>query len=114
LDRLHCGIVTDMTEWPTAVDRRYHDAVIFDLDGLVTETVSGGVRVFDSTVPLLRRLREVGAAAAVYSCGRNCAEVLHAAGIDEFVSMTVTETDAGEKLDPAVLIETARRPTGCR
>ena len=57
LDRLHCGIVTDMTEWPAAVDRRYHDAVIFDLDGLVTETVSGGVRAFDSTVPVLRRLR---------------------------------------------------------
>jgi alpha,alpha-trehalase len=76
-----------MTEWPAAVDRRYHDAVIFDLDGLVADTASGGVRAFDSTVPLLRRLREVGAAPAVYSCGRNCAEVLHAAGIDEFVRL---------------------------
>ncbi|MGO9155959.1 hypothetical protein [Mycobacterium sp.] len=46
-----------MTEWPAAVDRRYHDAVIFDLDGLVTETVSASVRAFDSTVPVLRRLR---------------------------------------------------------
>jgi alpha,alpha-trehalase len=83
--------------------------VIFDLDGLIADTASGGVRAFDSTVPLLRRLREVGAAAGVYSCGRNCAEVLHAAGIDEFVRVTVSESEAGAKLDPAVLIETARR-----
>ena len=26
-----------MTEWPAAADRRYDDAVIFALDGLVTD-----------------------------------------------------------------------------
>ena len=98
-----------MTEWAATIDRRYHDAVIFDLDGLVADTPQSGVHAFDSTVPLLHRLREVGAAAAVYSSGRDCAEALHAAGIDEFVSVTVTDTDAGAKLDPAVLIEAARR-----
>ncbi len=62
-----------MTEWPATIDRRYHDAVIFDLDAMVAETRRSGIQALDSTVPLLRRLREVGVAAAVYSSGRDCA-----------------------------------------
>ena len=98
-----------MTESPATIDRRYHDAVIFDLDSVVAGAASGDVRAFDSTVPLLRRLREVGVATAVYSCSRKCPQVLRAAGVDELVSVAVSEVETGGKLDPAVLIQTATR-----
>ena len=90
-----------MTEWPATIDRRYHDAVILGLDSVVTETIPGAVEALDSTVPLLRRLRDVGVATAVYSSTRDCAQLLRAAGIDELV-------DIGEP-GLAVLTETARR-----
>jgi hypothetical protein len=32
-----CDIVTKVTEWPATIDRRYHDAVIFELDGVTAE-----------------------------------------------------------------------------
>ena len=77
------GIVAKVTEWPATVDRRYHDAVIFDLDSVVTNIDPGAVRALDSTVPMLRRLRDVGIASAVYSPTGNCADALRDAGIDE-------------------------------
>ncbi|HTQ21861.1 trehalose-phosphatase [Mycobacterium sp.] len=98
-----------MTEWPAAIDRRYHDAVIFNLDCLVTDTASDGVGTFDSAVPLLRRLQEVGVTSGVYSSSRNCAKALRAAGIDEFVTVTLTGPEFGGGLDTAVVIEAARR-----
>jgi alpha,alpha-trehalase len=98
-----------VTEWAATIDRRYHDAVIFDLAGVVADAPSGDVHAFDSTVPLLRRLRAVGAATAVYSSTRNCAQVLRAAGIDELVSVRVDAVETGGELGPAVLIETATR-----
>ena len=84
-----------MTEWPATVDRRYHDAVILGLDSVVTGTAPDGVEARDSTVPLLRRLRDAGVATAVYSPGRDCAQVLRAAGIDDLVGVAdgdLTET----------------------
>src|SRR6516225_1912572 len=93
------GIVTGVTEWPATIDRRYHDAVILGIDSVVTETAPGVVEALDSAVPLLRRLRDVGVATAVYSSTRDCAQVLRATGIDELVSAPV---DVAE-LDPAVL-----------
>ncbi|BBX73072.1 trehalose-phosphatase [Mycobacterium shinjukuense] len=94
-----------MTDWPAAIDRRHHDAVIFGLDVLVTDTASGGVRVFDSTVPVLRRLRDAGVATAVCSPTGNTAAVLRAAGVDEFIGLAVGEVGT----EPAVLIDTATR-----
>ncbi len=106
-----------MTEWAATIDRRYHDAVIFDLDSVVADTASGDVRAFESSVPLLRRLRDLGVATAVYSRSRNCAQVLRAAGIDELVSVRVNEVETGGKLDPRAPIETATllgvRPGRC-
>jgi len=52
------GIVTQVSEWPATIDRRYHDAVILDLCCVVAETESGATGTFESresTVPLLRR-----------------------------------------------------------
>jgi alpha,alpha-trehalase len=98
-----------MTEWPAAIDRRHHDAVIFDLDGLVTAAASAGLRTFESTVPLLRRLRDAGISVGVYSNSRNCSEVLRTVGLDEFVQASVTEAEPGDCPGAAVPIETARR-----
>ncbi|HWT49343.1 MAG TPA: trehalose-phosphatase, partial [Mycobacterium sp.] len=106
-----CGIVTQVTEWPATVDRRYHDAVILGLDCLVAETPPGATEIIetrDSTVPLLRRLRDVGVATAVYSSTRDCAQVLRAAGIDDLVSVVVDATETTGKRD-AVLTQTATR-----
>ena len=99
------GIVTEVTEWPATIDRRYHDAVILGIDSVVTETAPGAAEALDSTVPLLRRLTDVGIATAIYSSTRDCAQVLRAAGIDELVSLCVDVVEP----DPAVLTETASR-----
>ena len=98
-----------MTEWPATIDRRYHDAVILDLDCVVSETAPDTVETLDSTVPLLRRLREVGVATAIYSTSRHCAQVLRAAGIGELVSIFFDEVETAGKLHPAILAETASR-----
>lgn len=98
-----------VTEWPATVDRRYHDAVILGLDSVITETAPGAVQARDSTVPLLRRLRDVGVATAVYSSTRDCAQTLRAAGIDELVSVVAGEAQTAGKPDAAVLTETATR-----
>ncbi|WP_420866044.1 trehalose-phosphatase [Mycobacterium lacus] len=80
--------------------------MIFDLDAVVIDGASVGVRTFDSTLPLLRRLHDAGIATAVCSstrCTRDCARVLRAAGIHEVVSVGVGKPAA------AVLTETATR-----
>jgi hypothetical protein len=38
-----CGVVIKVTEWPATIDRRYYDAVIFELDGVVAGIASGDV-----------------------------------------------------------------------
>lgn len=102
------GIVTRVTEWPATIDGRYHDAVVFDLDAMVfTDSASGRVRAFDSTVPLLRQLRAVGIAVGVYSRSGNCTQTLREAGINELVN--VTAGDAAGRLNQAVLIAVANR-----
>ncbi|WP_406815393.1 trehalose-phosphatase [Mycobacterium sp. M23085] len=98
-----------MTEWPATIDRRYHDAVILGLDTVVTETASGVVEERGSAGPLLRRLRDVGAATAVYSSTPECLQVLRAAGVDELVSIVVGEPEIPERLDVPALAEAARR-----
>jgi alpha,alpha-trehalase len=98
-----------VTEWAATVDRRYHDAVILGLDSVLTETAPGAVEACDSTVPLLRRLRDVGVATAVYSSGPDCAQAVRAAGIDDLVSLMVDETDTAGNRDATVLTETANR-----
>jgi alpha,alpha-trehalase len=107
------SIVTGVTEWPATIDRRYHDAVILGIDSVIAETAPGSIEAFDSAVPLLRRLREVGVATAVYSSTLGCAQALRAAGIDALVSVRVDIAEA----DPADLAETAKslgtRPVRC-
>ena len=97
---------------PITIDPRLHDAVIFDLDGVVTDTA--GVPVFESTIVLVRKLAEVGVATAIYSTSRNCERVLKAAGLGDLFAVRVDGVVAHElglpgKPDPAVLLEAASR-----
>jgi alpha,alpha-trehalase len=103
-----------VTEWPATVDRRYHDAVILGLDGVVIETAPGVVEARDSTVPLLRRLRDVGVATAVYSSTRDCAQVLRAAGIDELVSVVADEAGNVGGVRPVRCVVIDRDAAGVR
>ncbi|HYO02959.1 MAG TPA: HAD-IA family hydrolase [Mycobacterium sp.] len=73
-----------------------------------------GLTVFDSTVALVRRLRDLAFGVALYSSSRNCRRVLHAAGLDDLFAVCVdgVVTEAlglPGKPDPAVLLEAARR-----
>ncbi|MCV7166661.1 trehalose-phosphatase [Mycobacterium stomatepiae] len=54
-----CGIVAGVTEWPVTIDRRYHDAVILDLDSAVANSEQARQH---ADVPLLRQLRGIGVA----------------------------------------------------
>src|SRR6202008_1064741 len=105
--RLRCGIVRKVTEWPVTIDKRYHDAVILDLDSVVAETAPGAVQARDATVPLLRRLQDVGVATAVHSSTRDCAQLLCSAGIDELVSVVVDAAETVGDRDAAVPTKTA-------
>jgi alpha,alpha-trehalase len=74
------------------IDPRLHDAVIFDLDGVVA---------FDSLVALVRKLHEAGVVIAAHSSSHKCEGLLRATGIGQFVSVRIDGT--------AVLIEAARQ-----
>lgn len=86
------------------IDPRLHDAVVFNLDGVVTDTASihtSDRGVNDSTVVLVRRLAEAGIATAACSSGRNCEQALKAAGLGDLFAAHVGL--AGEP-DLAVLL----------
>ncbi|ODR19315.1 trehalose-phosphatase, partial [Mycobacterium gordonae] len=102
----HCGIVTMVTDWPATIDRRYHDAVILNLDGVLSAAASGGFRASESTGPLLRRLREAGIGTAVYSGTREGAQ-LSGGLIDELADVDAVEF--ADEHDSSVLIRTAGR-----
>ncbi|HEX6076410.1 MAG TPA: trehalose-phosphatase [Micromonosporaceae bacterium] len=73
-----------------------------------------GVRVFASTVALVRELRQQGTPVAVVSASRNCAAVLAAAGLADLFPVRVDGVLADElhlpgKPEPALFLEAARR-----
>lgn len=75
---------------------------------------SHGVKVFGSTVTLVRQLRAAGIPTAVFSASRNCRHVLEAAGIGDLFGVRVDGVVAARlglpgKPDPAVLLEAARQ-----
>jgi trehalose 6-phosphate phosphatase len=70
---------------PVIIDPRRHDAVLFDLDVVVTAKGS----VLDSTVTLVRQLQETGVGTAVFSASRNCQDALTAAGIGDLFAVHV-------------------------
>ena len=94
---------------PITIDPRYHDAVLFDLDGALTNDVP----LFGATVDLARKLQGIGVAAAAYSSSPHCQQALKAAGIDDLFGVCIDgiagERGTAEKPDPAVLLEATRR-----
>ncbi len=66
------------------IDPRRHDAVLFDLDTVV----SGEGSAFDSTLTLVRQLQEIGVGTAVFS-SNNCGDILTAAGIGDLFTVQV-------------------------
>lgn len=82
---------------------------------LFRESLSdSGVRVFGSTVGLVRDLQRAGLGTAVFSSSRNCQQVLEAAGVGDLFPVRVDGAVAAElglpgKPDPASLLEAARR-----
>ncbi len=106
-----------MTEWPATIDKRYHDAVILGVDSVVIETAIDGVEAQDSTVPLLRRLRDAGVATAVFALGGDCAQALRAAGIDDLVGVVdgdVVQTANQLGVRPARCVVIDRDPAGVK
>ena len=68
---------------PVLIDPRRHDAVLFALDAVVTDTA------LDSTVTLVRQLQETGVGTAVFSSNPGCRNVLTAAGLDDLFAVCV-------------------------
>jgi trehalose 6-phosphate phosphatase len=68
---------------PVIIDPRRHDAVLFDLDAVATDTA------FESTVKLVRQLEEIGVGTAVFSSNRSCQDVLTGAGIGDLFPVRV-------------------------
>lgn len=69
---------------PVIIDPRRHDAVLFDLDAVVTTEGSAP----ESAVTLIRQLHEIGAGTAVFSI-RDRQDALDATGIDDLVDVHV-------------------------
>ena len=64
---------------------------------IVNETIeSEGVEVFEGSVALVKRLREIGIRTAVVSASRNCRTVLKAAGIEDLFDVRVDGVVAEE------------------
>ena len=74
---------------PVIIDPRRHDAVLFDLDTVVTAERS----VFDSSVTLVRQLQEIGVGTAAFSADTfsadKCQDVLTAADIGDLFGVRV-------------------------
>ena len=90
---------------PVTVDPRYHDAVIFNLDAVLTDI--DGVAAVESTIKLAQKLLDVGVATAVYLSRPGGQQLLKAAGIDDLFGVCVDG-------DPAAVLFEATRRLGVR
>ncbi len=114
----------------STLDPVRHQAVLFNLDGVLTATATvhaaawrqlfdtypatAGVRVFADVVKLLESLREHDVRTAVITASRNCVSVLERAGLSALTDVRVDGVIADElglagKPDPAMLCEATRR-----
>ena len=68
---------------PVIIDPRRHDAVLFDLDAVVTDAP------FESAVTLVAQLAGIGVRTAVFSSHGSCQDALTAAGIGDLCPVSV-------------------------
>ena len=103
---------------PVTIDPRYHDAVIFDLDGVLTDTACSDAAacapLLEPTVALARKLQGVGLATAACSSNSHCQQILKAVGVDDLFDVCIDGTVAGGlglagNGDPSVVLEATRR-----
>ena len=103
---------------PVAIDARYHDAAIFDLNGVLTDTVCSDAAAcatqLEPTVALARKLQGVDVATAACSSSSHCQQILKAVGVDDLFDVCIDGTVAGGlglagNVDPSVLLEATRR-----
>ncbi len=81
---------------------------------LFVAKIATGVPVFESTVALVKLLRDTGVRVGIFSASRNCASVLESAGLAGLFEVRADGLVAAElglpgKPDPAILLEAARR-----
>ena len=79
---------------PVTIDPRYHDAVVFDLDGALIDDAS----LFAAMVALARNCRRSGVATAAHAAGPNCQDVLKAAGVDDLFDVYIDSLEAARRL----------------
>jgi alpha,alpha-trehalase len=77
---------------PVTVDPRYHDAVLFDLDGARADDAAH----VGATVDLARKLQSAGVATAAYSSSPHCRQELKDAGVDDLFGVCI-DGIAGER-----------------
>ena len=70
---------------PITIDPRYHDAVVFDLDGARADDAT----IVGSAVELARKLRQAGVATAAYSSRPQFRRELEDAGLDDLFDICV-------------------------
>jgi alpha,alpha-trehalase len=83
-------------------------------DAFLTTVAIDGVQPFETTIALVRRLRDLGVGTAAVSASENCAAVLRSAGVIDLFDARVDGVVANEahlagKPDPAMFLEAARR-----
>ncbi len=99
---------------PVTIDPRYHEAVIFDLDGVLTDTAcsdaSACAPLLEPTAALARKLQGVDVATAACSSSSHCQQILKTAGVDDLFDVCIDGTVSGGlglagNGDPAVRLE---------
>lgn len=94
---------------PITIDPRYHDAVLFDLDG----ALNCDVPMLGATVELARKLCSIGVGVAVYSSSPQCQQALKSDGVDDLFGVCIDgvagERGTVEDPDPTVFLTAARR-----
>ncbi|MGO9156986.1 trehalose-phosphatase [Mycobacterium sp.] len=109
-DDLQQGLLT--VQRPVTVDPRYHDAVLFNLDGFGNQIVDGAPAL-DLMVELVQRLHAAGVATAAFSAS-GAVEQREAARMDELFHVRVDGVPSGgpgpsDSPESALMLEAARR-----
>jgi alpha,alpha-trehalase len=95
---------------------RRFDAVILDLDGVVSRTAAlpRAAEVFPDAVAQIRAWKQAGVATAIVSSSRDCRQILESAGLADLFMVRVDGTTLEEqglngKPAPDLFVEAARR-----